>query len=117
MRLTVQSLVASLFVVMAMLGSGWLSVGFALTLHEAKAKGYVGEMPNGYLGIVASSAPATAKSLMNNINQKRKQKYQDIARRNGTQLKAVEALAGKTAIKRTKPGDYIKLPSGQWRRK
>ena len=96
------------------MGSGWLSVAFALSLHEAKAKGYLGEMPNGYLGIVTASAPATAKSLMNNINQKRKQKYQDIARRNGTRLEAVEALAGKTAIKKTKPGDYIKLPSEQW---
>jgi uncharacterized protein YdbL (DUF1318 family) len=30
---------------------------------------------------------------------------------------AVEALAGKKAIERTPPGQYVRLPSGQWVKK
>jgi hypothetical protein len=54
---------------------------------------------------------------MNEINQKRRETYQDIARRNKTKLEAVEALAGKTAIKKTKLGQYIKTPSTGWKKK
>ncbi len=93
----------------------WPAMGYALTLHEAKGQGLVGEKPNGYLGLVTSSAQA--QSLMNNVNAKRKQKYQEIATRNKTSLSAVEALAGKTAIQKTKSGQYVQLPSGQWKKK
>jgi len=93
----------------------WPAMAQALTLHEAKAQGLVGEKANGYLGLVTSSAQA--QSLMNGVNAKRKQKYQEIANRNKTSLSAVEALAGKTAIQKTKSGQYIQLPSGQWKKK
>ena len=93
----------------------WPTMGLALTLHEAKAQGLVGEQANGYLGLVISSPQA--QSLMNTVNTKRKQKYQEIATRNKTSLSAVEVLAGKTAIQKTKPGQYIQLPSGQWKKK
>ena len=90
---------------------------WALSLAEAKAKGMVGERPNGYLGVVSGSGSSDVQSLINTVNQQRKQKYQEIARRNNTNLQAVEILAGKTAIKKTKPGNYIQLPSGQWTKK
>ena len=98
-------------------GAGWSSTGWAADLQDAKAQGLLGEQPNGYLGLVKENAPADVKSLMNNINAKRKQEYQSIAQRNHTQLDVVEALAGKKAIERTPPGQYIRLPSGQWVRK
>jgi uncharacterized protein YdbL (DUF1318 family) len=55
--------------------------------------------------------------LVKDINQKRRQTYEDIAHRNTTSLQAVEMLAGKTAIENTKPGNFIQLPSGQWVKK
>ncbi len=94
-------------------GSGVL----AMSLEEAKSQGLLGETLSGYLALVKPNAPGEAKSLMNDINQKRKQKYQEIAKRNGTKLPAVEALAGKTAMSKTKSGHYIQLPNKKWEQK
>ena len=88
---------------------------FALSLDEAKSQGLVGEKPNGYLGIVAGSNP-DVQGLVTDVNQKRRQAYEDIAKRNRTQLDAVEALAGQKAIQNTQPGAYIQGPGG-WKKK
>ena len=112
-RLTVSMLVPTL-----LLGVLWLPLpSWALTLDEAKTQGVVGEQPNGYLGVVQSGASAEAQALVNDVNQKRRQMYEDIARRNSTKLDAVEMLAGKTAIDNTKPGNFVRRPSGQWVKK
>lgn len=87
----------------------------ALSLEEAKAKGLVGEKPNGYLGMVNPSDP-DVQALTSEVNQKRRQAYEEIARRNRTQLEAVEALAGEKAIQNTKPGYFVEGPSG-WMKK
>lgn len=88
---------------------------FALSLEEAKANGLVGEKANGYLGVVASGNPK-AQALSSDINQKRRQAYQDIAQREKTNLRTVEALAGEKAIEKTKPGNFIEGPGG-WMKK
>ncbi len=90
---------------------------WALSLDDAKAKGLVGEQLNGYLGAVTGQSSPEVNALIQAVNQQRKQRYQDIAKKNNTTLKAVELLAGKTAMKKTKPGNFIQLPSGQWARK
>ena len=100
-----------------LVGLGWSGQTWAISLQEAKAQGLVGEQANGYLGLVKSGAPADVKALMNDINAKRKKEYEDIARRNKTDLNVVETLAGKKAIDMTPPGQYVKLPSGQWVKK
>lgn len=107
--------IPALIVILA--GLGWSEPTWAISLQEAKAQGYIGEQANGYLGLVKSGAPADVKALMNDINAKRRQEYQSIARRNKTELNVVEALAGKKAIDRTPPGQYVRLPSGNWVKK
>lgn len=87
----------------------------ALTLEEAKAKGLVGEKSNGYLGVVAAGN-AEAQDLASDINQKRRKAYQEIARRDGTNLSTVETLAGEKAIEKTKPGNMVE-GSGGWIKK
>ena len=100
------------------LGALWMPVpSWGLTLEEAKTQGMVGEQPNGYLGVVRPGASAGVQALVNDINQKRRQTYEDIARRHTTNLEAVEMLAGKTAIENTKPGNFVQLQSGQWVKK
>jgi uncharacterized protein YdbL (DUF1318 family) len=54
--------------------------------------------------------------LTNEVNEKRRQAYQDIATRNRTELEAVETLAGEKAIQNTKPGHFVQGPAG-WTRK
>ncbi len=90
---------------------------WGLTLEEAKTQGVVGEQPNGYLGVVQPGVSAEVQTLVNDVNQKRRQMYEEIARQNSTKLDAVEMLAGKTAIDNTKPGNFIRSSSGQWVKK
>ena len=91
-------------------GNAW-----SIDLQSAKAAGQVGEQPSGYLGVV-NNGPGVG-ALVQSINQQRRAAYQDIAQKNGTSLTAVEQLAGKKAIEKTPPGQYIMAPSGQWLRK
>jgi uncharacterized protein len=84
---------------------------FALTLEEAKANGLVGERTNGYLGVVVAGN-GEAQALVGEVNQKRRQAYEDIARRDGASIGTVETLAGEKAIQKTKPGYLIEGPRG-----
>jgi hypothetical protein len=83
-------------------------------LGPAKNQGLVGEQPNGYLGVVGSSAQA--KEIAELINKARKAEYQKLAAKNGIQLSDVEAIAGQKAIEKTDPGQFIYL-NGQWQKK
>jgi len=87
----------------------------ALTLEEAKTKGLVGEKSNGYLGVVVAGN-AEAQALASDVNQKRREAYQEIASREKANLKAVETLAGEKAIEKTKPGNFVE-GSGGWIKK
>ncbi|MBA5865232.1 MAG: DUF1318 domain-containing protein [Nitrospira sp. CR1.3] len=99
-----------------LLFSVWVaSSASAVSLEEAKAKGMVGEKPNGYLGVVTPSGP-DVQALTNEVNEKRRQAYEDIAKRNRTSVDSVEALAGEKAIQNTKPGNYVEGPGG-WKKK
>lgn len=87
---------------------------FAITLDEAKSQGLVGEMADGYLGVVKET-PEAAK-LVSDINNKRKEEYQAIAASNKLDLGTVEKLAGAKAIEKTGAGQFIKT-SGAWQKK
>ncbi len=89
----------------------------ALSLDEAKQRGFVGETPSGYLDIVSRDPKGEAETLKEEINRKRRKQYEQIAKQNGTPISAVEALAGEKAISNTAPGNFIKLPSGSWGKK
>lgn len=95
------------------MGTGFSA--WALSLDEAKAKGQVGEKASGYLGAV-TGGNADVQALVSDINQKRKQAYEEIAKRNGTSLNSVETLAGEKAIQNTKPGNMVEGPGG-WMKK
>lgn len=83
-------------------------------LGSAKASGQLGEMPNGYLGVVSSGGQAAEIAQL--INQARRAEYQKLAAQNGIQLSDVEAIAGQKAIDKTPAGQYIQL-EGKWQRK
>lgn len=88
----------------------------AIGLEEAKEQGLVGEQPNGYLGVVKTPASAEVKQLVEEVNRQRQAKYHSIAQSRKTTVGAVEALAGKTAIEKSKPGHFIKA-NGDWQQK
>ena len=89
----------------------------AQSLDAAKSAGLVGERADGYVGIVEPSAPGDIVAMVQNINGKRRAKYQGIAANNGTSLKAVEVIVGEKLIRRAKPGEYVMDSAGRWRRR
>lgn len=88
---------------------------WALELRDAKEQGLVGETPSGYLEAVGI-ATQEVSDLLKNINLQRREEYQRIATKNNISLSDVEALAGKKAIEKTPPGQYVKI-DGQWVKK
>lgn len=107
-RRTARVLAFSLFLAANLFaGSAW-----ALDLDQAQARGLVGETRQGYLAAIDPSAEV--KQLVDSINLQRRQLYRDIARKNGTSLDAVEAIAGQKAIARAKPGEFVQDANGNW---
>lgn len=84
------------------------------SLSQAKVDGLVGEMTNGYLGVVKAQGNATEIAKL--INDARKKEYQALANKNGINLQDVEAMAGQKAQEKTPVGQYINI-GGQWQKK
>ena len=81
---------------------------------DARAKGEIGEQPDGYLGIVV--VPTTAlKMLVDDINIKRRALYSTKATDNKVTLEAYALTAGCQAILRTTPGEKYRTPDGKWK--
>jgi uncharacterized protein YdbL (DUF1318 family) len=91
-------------------------ISFALTLDEAQKKGLLGENASGYLAITPRSN-AEATVLMNDINTKRKIKYQSIADEQKMDLKSIEKIAGEKITNKLKAGEFYKDTNGQWHKK
>jgi uncharacterized protein YdbL (DUF1318 family) len=100
-----------------------LAVGLAIgpaqagALEDAKAAGLVGERIDGYLGVVDSGAPASVKSLVDQINAERETAYARIAQKQGAPVAAVAQIAGKKLIERAPSGEYVMGAEGRWQRK
>jgi uncharacterized protein YdbL (DUF1318 family) len=88
-----------------------------LSLGAAKQQGLIGEQYDGYLGAVASSPAPAVRSLVAEINTKRRAEYNRIAGTNKLTRSEVEALAGKKSIAKTTAGNYVKAQGANWRRK
>lgn len=108
LKLINRTLISFIFMVLA-------SPAFALNLKEAKTQGLVGEQLNGYLGVVKEATGV--KALVDDVNKRRKAKYQELAKKNNIDLATVAKLAGNKAISKTKAGNYIQNQSGQWVKK
>jgi uncharacterized protein YdbL (DUF1318 family) len=89
----------------------------SLELESAKARGLVGERADGFVGAVPANPSAEITSLVDDVNAKRRARYQEIATRNGTPLDAVAALAGEKLIQRTPAGQWVTDAEGNWYQK
>lgn len=92
-----------------------LRPALAQSLDQARAAGLVGEMPNGYVGIVQDDA--RVRALVDRINAQRRQQYQEVAASTGAPLAAVEQRAGQQLISRLPQGHYYMTASGGWARR
>lgn len=91
------------------------NTAWALNLDEAKSQGLVGELSNGYLGLVKNSNSAV-KSLVDDINRKRRAAYAAKAQKAGVELKIIEIRIGERLQERAKKGEYVQRSNGQWQK-
>ncbi len=103
-------ILSKLFIVLSIVFSSQL---MAADLSSAKNDGLIGEQANGYIGFV-KAVPADVRKLVNDVNDKRKERYQQIAKSKKVSLSDVARIGGKKAIEKTKPGNYIKPDDSQW---
>jgi uncharacterized protein YdbL (DUF1318 family) len=102
------------------------SVAFAIGLDEVKDKGLVGEKDNGYLGMVVlekntqndarKDIQKETQMLVDDINEKRKAVYIELAVKNGITLQQLEKLAASKTYEKTSSGHYLWM-NGQWTKK
>ena len=110
-RRSILVIVLGAFVALCPWGEVW-----AASAKELKQAGVAGERPDGYLGLVDKNASASVKKNIEDINRKRREKYQSLADKNGTQRAVIEKLSGTKLIKQTPKGQYI-MSGGKWVRK
>ncbi|GAK34427.1 hypothetical protein JCM17846_27910 [Iodidimonas nitroreducens] len=86
-------------------------------LAEAKARGALGERPDGLVGIVEASASADITALAQRVNAQRMEEYRKIAEETSAPLQAVQARAGRQIIQALPSGQYFMDAAGRWRQK
>ncbi|WP_028292335.1 YdbL family protein [Oceanobacter kriegii] len=85
----------------------------AMDLDTARETGLVGERLDGYVGVVNASGPVDA--LVAEINQQRKQHYQQIANKQNTPLANIEKIAGEKLVGKAKQqGYFYQSANGEW---
>lgn len=105
-----------------------LTIGFLFTLliagpasadalADAKAAGFIGERPDGFLGLVDGGAPADVKALVDQVNSKRKSAYGEIAQKNGVSAGDVAKVAAEKVYKSSPSGTFLMDGNGNWRQK
>lgn len=80
---------------------------------DARAKGLVGEQPDGYLGIVGAPSE-DLRRLVSNINIQRKAAYTRGAA-DGATIEQFAFTSGCNLIARTVPGEKYQAPDGSWK--
>ena len=111
---SVSRLLTALALALALLGA---APAQAITLDEAKARGYVGERYDGYLALVDPGAPAEVRALVDEVNAKRRARYAEIAQKRGVPVEAVGKLTAEKVINQAAPGTFVMTPKGAWQQR
>jgi uncharacterized protein YdbL (DUF1318 family) len=86
-------------------------------VDAAKARGEVGEQPDGFLGLVSGGALQGVTAAVDRINAGRREAYAAAASTTGVSVDVAAAAAGRQLIARTPPGQYYRTADGAWVRK
>jgi len=93
---------------------GALAAGADSLLEKGKAAGQVGEKLDGYIGLIDESAPENIKKMVKDTNERRKARYESIAKSRGTNVESVSKLAAAKILERVKPGQLFEGADGKW---
>ena len=86
-------------------------------IDAAQEQGVVGERIDGYLGVVSGNVDPSLLRKINEINNKRRALYDDLARETGTTIEQVARLTGEKQIAKAPPGTYVMGEDGVWKLK
>ena len=90
---------------------------WAIDIHSAKDQGLVGEANTGYLAAVQSPASAEVRALIAEVNEKRKARFEDTAKKTGTTLTQVANRFYELAVQKTAPVHYYQDSGGRLKKK
>jgi len=106
-----KSLLATIFMFLAV-QSAW-----AIDIHAAKDQGLVGEATSGYLASVRSPTSAEVKTLIAEVNKKRKAQFQSTAQKTSATVAQVANRFYELAVQKTAAGHYYQDAGGKWVKK
>lgn len=92
-------------------------VARADALDDGRAQGSIGERFDGFAAVRDPSAPENARQLVEDINAKRRQLYNQVSTREGTTIDAVGRIYARKIVENVPPGTWILREDGQWVRK
>ena len=93
------------------------SPAFAGALDDARSAGWLGERPDGYVGLADPNAPDSAKALMKDVNRKRRDLFEQRAAAAGVSLSAYQAIAAKEIYESLPSGVPVMGEGGSWTKK
>jgi len=79
----------------------------------ARSAGQIGEMPDGYLGVVGAPTKDLV-ALVNKINIQRKAVYTQKSAASGSTVEEMAFTTGCNLILKTAPGEKYRDPAGNW---
>jgi len=82
---------------------------------ELKDKGYIGEQPDGFLGVIEDKEGASA--IVAEENSDRKEVYAERAKLQGQSIEVFSAVIGSAKTRDEQSGRFIKNSSGKWLKK
>ena len=90
---------------------------YASDYKTLKKQGVIGELQNGYVAPVKNNAVAGIIKIVKNVNNKRRERYTELASKQKLDLSQIQALAAQKLIKKLGQGQYYKNSSGTWIKK
>ncbi|MDH3276188.1 MAG: YdbL family protein [Gammaproteobacteria bacterium] len=95
----------------------FLQSAWAIDIGDAKDQGLVGEANSGYLAAVHTPANAEVRALIVDVNAKRKDHFEETAKKTGATTEQVAYRFYELAVQRTTPGHYYQDANGHWKKK
>lgn len=111
------TILRNIFAALAILAFGVVAVPSASAIEPEIAaaieSGEVGERIDGYLGVIGSADAAIVRKVQE-INNKRRAHYEQVAADTGTTIEQVARVTGEKLIAKSPAGSMIMDASGQW---
>lgn len=99
------------------LAAGLPGPAAAKNLDQYRAEGVIAERFDGYVELRAGDAPAEARRIVEDVNAKRREVYQQRAEQQNVPTEAVGKVYAKQILEKAPAGTYFKQPNGSYVRK